>query len=196
MRRTARRSLPLLGVLFALLLGGQRIARATTADDGSTTITVSGPATATVGQTVTYSVVLSGDTGAPYVDVAGADLTASIPAGATNITVIDPNPIVSCAPQFFATSPASFTSCAGYVVPAGGSSTLTITLTLTSDAAPTFTVSASSAFLGGTVATASQTTVVSGEQATTAAGFSFTPLTPGANFDPRCAYGCPPGGLP
>ena len=168
-------------------------------DNTEWTTTLSGPATAVVGQTVTYTATLASDGGAWAITCGIPCATLTFPAGATAITVAVAGDAGTCSGATFAASPATF-ACGGLTFSLNGGATFqpvvfTVTLTLGAGAGGTFTVPYSDLFSGS----ATITTVLAVPQLPTN---TFTPASSvglnysGQAWDPRCEFGCPPNGLP
>ena len=165
-------------------------------DNGFWSTTLTGPATAFVGQQVTYTATFASD-GATWGCLL-ACFQLVLPAGASNIVVTVAGNTGTCAGATFANGPVTFT-CESLAFSTDRGATfqpvaLTVTLTLGPAAAGVFALQ----YRDGAVA-ATFTTVVALAQLPTN---TFTPASgvglnySGQAWDPRCEFGCPPNGLP
>ena len=194
----SRRSLIIAGLvcLGAVIAGRAIPAHAASFDNGQWTATLTGPSTAVVGYPATYTLSIKNDH--PLAVGLNPPFTVSIPAGAMNISVT----ASGCAGTLSSTvSPATYTSCPtmpNYLISGNGTVTYQITLTPTA-VNPAFVVT----YKDPTGPSISQQTLVIApvhSSTTNTAGdppASYDQLHySGQGWDPRCMYGCPPGGLP
>ena len=199
MRAQIARAIGLLVAVMVLALSARGVTPAWASNqtvNPAWSTTVSGPATATVGQTVTYTVTLT-DAQAGAVGLT-PPFQLLFPVGATNISVTSP---VCPGTLTSTTSPATFTSCGpGTLLLPGVPVQYTVTLTLTAAAVPQYTLTYRDpdypAVADATVTTT--VTIVGGLNPTntfTPAGYPHLTYS-GQAYDPRCEFGCPPNGLP